>query len=756
VGALWCCFFLLDRIFPLPQERLHRPISQFIYSSDGTLMRAFSSSDQFWRLPVRLEEVSERMRRSVLVSEDRWFYYHPGFNPLSIFAAAVDNIRAGKAVRGGSTITMQIARMIEPKERTFGNKSLEVLRAVQLEWHYSKKELFEMYFNILPYGGNIEGVGAASLLYFNKTPENLTVSEIAILTAIPVRPSDFRPDADPEKCRVRRNRILERLHDESVITDEEYNDALEEEIPLARRDLPFIAPHFCQWQTERTPHDASILSTIDIGLQQYCERLAHQYNYQMSQKGVHNLAIVVIDNRTDELKAMVGSPDFYDEKHDGQVNGTVAPRSPGSALKPFVYGLGFDLGLISPALKVEDIPVTYSGYSPVNYDSEYHGVVSIREALINSLNVPAVNLTSKVGLKQLYDFLNNGGITTLERKYYEYGLPLILGSAEVTLLDLTNLYSSLGKGGTYHSLRTVMSESSDSGVALLSREAAFLLSDILSNLERPDLPTSWEFTVGMPRIAWKTGTSYGRRDAWAIGYNPRYTVGVWAGNFSGEGSIDIVGAKISAPVMLDIFSELSKGKEPVWYTVPDGIGVRRVSAVSGMLPNEFCSETIEEYFIRDVSPIKRDDIVTRIFVDRESGLQLSRECLAGRVYDEIMVENWPPRLAGWLSGHGVILNIPPLDPACRGGIIDDGPVITSPESGTKFMLVDYLPADYQKILLSGSTSSGGGVLHWFIDNRFYAAADEKEKLFYVPQRGIHEVMCVDEQGRSQALTFEVN
>jgi len=747
--------FVADRLFPLPKGRMFRKPSHFVYSREGLLMRAFSSSDRFWRKPVGLEEISPLMLKSVLVSEDRWFYYHTGFNPFSIIAAAYDNIKAGRTVRGGSTITMQIARMIEPKERTVLNKFVELLRAVQLELHYDKDELLEMYLNMLPYGGNIEGIGAASLLYFDKTPASLSLAEIATLTAIPVRPSDFRPDADPEKCRERRNRVLERLFASGVIERSEYDDAVDEEIPLERRQLPFIAPHFCQYQIDEEPDKVVINSTIDDAVQLFCERIARQSHFGLKQKGVNNLSVVVIDNRNGELLAMVGSPDFYDRSHDSQVNGALASRSPGSALKPFVYGLAFERGLISPELKVEDIPVNYAGYEPVNYDNEYHGVVSVREALINSFNIPAVNILSEVGLKRLYDLLEEGGISTLDRKYYEYGLPLILGAAEVSLLELSNLYASLGRSGIRKPLITDSDVKSDSTIEILSPEASFLLSDILSGLQRPDLPGSWEFTMGMPKIAWKTGTSYGRRDAWTIGYNPRFTVGVWAGNFSGEGSADIVGAEVAAPVMFDIFNELSKGLEPVWFEIPDGVGVRKVSAVSGMLPNEFCSKTINEYYIRGVSPVKRDNIETRIFVDNKSGLQLGRDCLHGRDYREEIVQNWPPRLAGWLAEHGTLTGIPPLDPQCRGSVIDDAPVIVSPEPGSKFVMVKYLPNDYQNIMLEAESTTGGN-LHWFIDNRHYATARSGEKLFYTPELGVHEIMCVDSRGRSHSLTFEVN
>lgn len=756
LGGLLLVGYGLDKhLFPLPKQALSKPHAQFVYSREGYLLNCFTSSDRFWRRPVTFEEISLLLVKCVLACEDQWFYYHPGFNPVSLVSAAVANLRAGRVVRGGSTITMQIARMMEPKERTIKNKLIEILRATQLELHYSKDELLETYFNLVPYGGNIEGIGAASLFYFDKPPSGLSLSECATLSAIPVSPSNFRPDKDVVSCSRRRDRVLAYLLDKEVIFRDEYDAARHEEIPSHRCATTSAAPHFCQSLALAYPDSVDLISTIDFEIQSTCERLTRRHHARLTPKEIHNLSLVVLDNATGEVLALVGSPDFGDDKHNGQINGARAARSPGSALKPFIYALGFERGLISPQTRLADIPVNYAGYSPENYDEEYHGVVSAREALIQSYNIPAVNVTAKVGLEKYYHLLKNGGLSTLGRRYYEYGLPLALGACEVNLVELSNLYATLARGGWYRNVSELRAHPDGERRRLFSQGVCYLITEILSDLKRPDLPTSWEFTSDLPRIAWKTGTSYGRKDAWTIGYNPKYTIGVWAGNFSGEGSIDIVGAEIAAPVMFDIFNKICSEADGRWFQMPDGVDVRQVCAVSGKLPGEFCKETIYEQYLPGKSPTQRCDIHHMVMVDKKTGHRLCRYCSAGRDYDEVIVQQWPAKLAGWLEGAGRFDPIPPHNPECRGILLADGPVITSPEDEAVYVLQDGIRAAYQQILLQASAPSGCRQVHWFVDWQFYASCEPGGRVFYTPATGKHHVMCLGDQGYSQSISFEV-
>jgi len=747
---------VLDRwVFPLPPEKLARPTAQFVYSREGRLLSSFASRDQYWRLPVTVGELSPRLIASVMSLEDRRFRYHFGIDPLALTAAAVADIKAGAFVRGGSTITMQIARMMEPKERTLLSKLLEMLRALQLETHYSKDELVEIYFNLVPYGGNIEGVGAATHFYFDKQPGDLSWSEAAILTAIPASPNTFRPDLHSEQCRARRDMILGVLHEQGILSADEYRSALDEEIPVRRFERPFVAPHFCQSIIAANRSTPALHTTLDFGVQLLCERLAKLYHGTLAPKGIHNLSVVVLDNRSGELLGSVGSPDFTDARHQGQINGVRARRSPGSALKPFVYALGFDDGRITPASRVDDIPVSYGGYSPENYDEKYHGVVAVSEALVQSFNVPAVNLTAEVGLRRFADLLRRGGITSLNRRYYDYGLPLVLGACEVSLLELCNLYATLARGGEFRPVQQLKADSAATGSRLISAGAAYLVSDILAGLQRPDLPSSWEFTADRPKIAWKTGTSYGRKDAWTIGYNPVYTVGVWTGNFSGEGSPYLVGAEAAAPFMFEVFDELMREAEPIWFERPSTIGVREVCAVSGLPPNDDCPLTRPDLYIENVSPVVRCDVHRRLLVDRHTGYLLCRACAWGATVDTVTIEQWPARLTGWLLGQNAVTALPEHNPACRGVIADERPVIASPEADAIYRMRPQAPREYQNILFEASVSHDCRKVHWFLDDRLFATAETGRGVFYRPEPGIHKLMAVDDFGRSTTVRFEV-
>jgi len=754
--ALITVALVLDRwTYPLPTGKLSRPPAHFVYSRDGRLLNSFASSDCFWRKPVALDRISPKLIASVTASEDQWFRWHAGVNPVSLVTAAVDNVRAGRVVRGGSTITMQIARMMEPKERTIGGKLVEMLRALQLELHYSKDDLLDIYFNLVPYGGNIEGVGAATHFYFDKEPDRLSWSEAAILTAIPASPNAFRPDLHPDRCRARRDRVLANLHQLGVIDDAEYRDALAEEIPSRRMNRPFFAPHLSQTALAARPRQTELRTTIDYNLQQLCERLAANYHATLRPKGINNLSVVVIDNRSGDLLAMVGSPDFNDTEHAGQINGALAPRSPGSTLKPFVYALGFENGLITPSSRLDDIPVSFAGYAPENYDEQYHGVVPVSEALIQSFNVPAVNLTAKVGLREFYDLLRAGGLNTLSHRYYQYGLPLVLGACEIPLLDLTNIYAALARGGEYRPVREFTDETLPKDRRILSTESCYLVSEILANLQRPDLPTSWEFTRDLPTVAWKTGTSYGRKDAWTIGYNPRYTVGVWTGNFSGEGSPYIVGAETAAPLMFEVFNALTRGQPPIWYERPPDVRLREVCTVTGQPPSEYCPSTRQDLYIEGVSPAAVCGVHQRIFVDHHTGYRLCRACMRGKAVDTLVMEQWPARLTAWLLGQHAVAELPEQNPDCRGIIVDDAPVIASPEPEAVYELRRGAPREYQKILFKASVAHESKSVHWFLDDELYATCTAGEGVFYLPEAGRHELMALDDLGRSTTIRFEV-
>ncbi|MEE9554782.1 MAG: penicillin-binding protein 1C [candidate division Zixibacteria bacterium] len=747
---------ILDRfLFPLPEGNLGKPASTFVYSRDNQLIRCFLSSDGYWRKPVSLSAISPLLRQSVVSREDRWFYYHPGFNPISLFTAAVDNLKAGRIVRGGSTITMQIARMMEPKKRTIGSKIIEIFRAIQLELHYSKDELLELYFNIAPYGGNIEGVGAAAYFYFEKEPSELTPSQAAMLTSIPNLPTLLRPDRNLNNCLVKRDRVLMTMLDRGVIDSSDYLEALDEKINGEKTDPPFLAPHYTTDLALKYPDRSIIRSTIDLKIQSICEGVVENNIDAFRSRGINNAAIVVLDNSKAEVMALVGSADFFDNKSQGQVNGASAARSPGSALKPFVYALAVEEGVLAPNTILNDLPVYYSGYSPENYDRKYRGTVTAASALKQSLNVPAVTLCSRVGMKNFYYLLNKGGISTLNRKYYEYGLPIILGSCEVNLLELTNLYSSLARGGLHLKLKTLKDGSSNDTLRLFSTETSFIISEILAELKRPDFPSCWEFSPNIPKVAWKTGTSYGRKDAWSIGYNSRYTVGVWVGNFSGESSSYLVGAEAAAPVLFEIFESLSGRDDAGWFERPAGVSQRFVCEASGKRPGDLCDVTVGEMYIPGVSPEGKCYIHKEILIDKTTGFRLCKFCVAGKSTNSNIYKDWPPRLMTWLLRTGRILQIPEHNPECSGTSGNDRPVIISPNEEVSYVIREHIPPSQQGILLDASVASSTRNVYWFVDGVLYGTVNPGQKLFFVPEKGVHKLTCSDDRGRSTSININI-
>ncbi|OGC90624.1 MAG: penicillin-binding protein 1C [candidate division Zixibacteria bacterium RBG_16_53_22] len=755
--AFLTVLILLDAlVFPLPMANLRKPSARFVYSRERYLLAAFAASDTYWRKPVALADISPLLQSSVIACEDRWFYYHPGVNPISLFMAAIDNIKAGKVVRGGSTITMQVARMMEPKPRTVASKLVEIVRAFQLELHFSKREILESYFNLAPYGGNLEGVGAASYFYFAKTPLALTASEAALLTSIPNSPSVLRPDLNFEKSLRARDRVLGVMLQRQIISKGKYDEAFSENVVARKHEQPFLAPHFTRHLADSGVPGPEIESSLSLRIQAACEGIIANHRPELAARGIANAAVVVLQNSSAEVLAMVGSADFFDGARQGQVNGTTSPRSPGSALKPFVYAMALDKGLISPNKIVEDLPVYYSGYSPENYDRKYRGAVSAAEALRLSLNVPAVWACSKVGQREFCRLLRTGGITTLTRNDQDYGLPIILGSCEIRLLDLATLYSALARQGSYIPYKLIRTQSGEDTVRLFTPEASYIISEILTELQRPDFPSSWEFSPDIPRVAWKTGTSYGRKDAWSVGYNPEFTVGVWAGNFAGEPSPDLVGTDIAAPMLFEIFEVITRGRDDAWFEMPQGVGTRDVCAVSGMIPTGACHATISELFIPGVSPTGPCNIHKEIMVDLKSGHRLCRYCTEGNKATHVMVEDWPAKIATWLVASGrAISSVPVHNPDCTGMPQGDRPLITSPNDDALYVIRKHVPIDLQRISLEASAAAGANFLYWFVDGELFTRAEIGQRVFYEPEPGAHNLTCTDDAGRSSSLIFHV-
>jgi penicillin-binding protein 1C len=743
-------------MIPLPEESLWRPSSTLVFDRNGQLLQSFISPDEMWRIQTPLKQVSPYLQESLLGFEDRWFYFHPGVNPFATARALIQNYRSHKITSGGSTITMQIARMMEPKKRTIGNKLVEMLRAFQLELRYSKRQLLEIYFNIAPYGGNIEGVAAAAWLYFGKEPSQLSLSEAALLTAIPNSPNAYRPNIDPlgsRKSRTARNNVLKRLFRLKKISRKAYNEAIAEEMSAGWQGWPNIAPHFCR-DLYLKYIDARLYSTLDRKVQATAEDLLRLHLDSLKPEGISNGAIVVLDNVSHEVLAMVGSADFNDQYHDGQVNGALAPRSPGSALKPFIYALAFQKGMISPAHYLEDVPTDFSGYAPENYDRGFSGIVQARAALERSLNLPAVDLEQKLGENGLYSLLKRAGVSSLRSKNH-YGLSIAIGGCEINLLDITSLYSGLANCGEYVKPRQLKTAPETAGVRLFDPGTAYLITDILTGLRRPDLPTCWEFT-SLPQVAWKTGTSYGHRDAWSIGYNPRYTIGVWLGNFSGEGARNLIGAEVAAPILFEMMNYMCRGQQIRWFSRPDSVGVREVCNISGQVPGPNCPNLINELYLIDRAPEKTCEVHKTVAVDMLTGYRLPPDYTGNRKYKMKTFLEWPARVGSWMeSNHVPIDRLPPLMPDWQGLLPGSPPQIRSPSLDCEYQLRGGVPLEDQKICCDASVGSDVHQIFWFVDGNLAGTVAPGEHLFILPVVGRHRVICQDDLGRSAGFTLTV-
>ena len=530
-------------------------VSTLALDRDGKLLRAYLTSEGRWRLPAAREEVDPRYFDVLLAYEDKRFFAHRGVDPLALARAAYQLVTNGHIVSGGSTLTMQVARLIEPRQkRSLYVKAREAVRALELEWTLSKDEILKLYLTLAPMGGNLEGVRAASLAYFGKEPRRLTLGEAALLVALPQSPETRRPDRSPETAQRARDRVLDRVAGRGLFSAEEIARAKLEPVPHERKPMPLIAPHAADEAKSASPHDPVLRLTIDARLQKQLERFARERAQALGAD--MSVAIVVVDNASGEVLARVASPDYFDERRAGQVDLTRAVRSPGSALKPFIYGLGFEDGLIHPETLIADRPIHYGGYQPENFDLTFQGTVTVRRALQLSLNVPAVAVLEEVGPSRLIARLAQAGAPLVLPKREAPGLALGLGGIGVRLIDLAMLYAGLARGGSVAPLVERQDAEPLPVRRLLEPVASWYVANVLLGTPPP------ENAVG-GRIAYKTGTSYGYRDAWAIGFDGKRTIGVWAGRPDGAPVAGLMGRTAAAPILFDAFARLAQSLEPL-------------------------------------------------------------------------------------------------------------------------------------------------------------------------------------------------
>jgi penicillin-binding protein 1C len=750
VIMLTIIFLLLDLIFPL---RINIPYSQVITASDGTVLHAFLSKDEKWRMKTELNEITPTLKKAIIYKEDKYFYYHFGVNPVAIMRALFNNIAAGTKTSGASTITMQVARMLDPKDRTYVNKAVEIFRAFQLEFYYSKDQVLQFYLNLVPYGSNIEGVKGASLIYFQQAPNYMSLAQTMALAIIPNRPSSLVIGHDNKIIMQERNKWLKRFEEEKIFPNEEIEDALLEPLDDERHRVPVNAAHLSIRLANMHPGEAIIHSTIDKAKQEKIENIAYNYIKRLHYKGISNCAVMVINNRNNSVEAYLGSADFYNREDQGQVDGVRAIRSPGSTLKPFLYATAFDKGIITPRTVITDVPVNFNGYMPENFDRTFRGNISSEDALANSLNVPAVKILNQLGIQVFISQLKAAGFRQVAADENKLGLSTVLGGCGATLEELTGLYASLANGGERRNLIWTKEDVVLPATRLFSQPAAYMTTGILTEHMRPDLPNNYESSMRLSRIAWKTGTSYGRRDAWSIGYNKEYTIGVWVGNFSGIGVTELTGADIATPLLFELFNTISYNSTNEWFRVPQGLDFRYVCAESGLLPNDFCTDQVMDYYIPGISTMQKCNHLKEIFVSADESISYCRNCLPQSGYVKKMFSNLKPELITFYESENISYETLPVhNPQCTRIYTENAPSITAPAQGSEYLLEK---DEKQQLMLACNADNEVKTVYWYVNNRFFASAPAHEKIFFSPGEGNIKISCTDDKGRNSDVMIEV-
>ena len=761
-------FLGLDFSFPV---NTNVPYSTIITARDGSILHAFLSRDDKWRMYAELTEITPTLRDAILFKEDKYFRYHPGFNPIAMLRAAGRNLLTGRRTSGASTITMQTVRLLEPRERTYGNKLIELFRSLQLEVHYSKDEILQLYLNLIPYGGNIEGLKSASLLYFGKLPTLLSLAELTTLTIIPNRPSSLRLGAHNALIVQERNRWLTRFRTNHLFDESTITDALSEPLTAYRREAPQLAPHLSRRLRSENPNTPIVHSSLNPAMQATAERLVQHYANRLLAYNIHNAAVLIVDNQSREVVAYVGSADFGNAFDGGQVDGVRAVRSPGSALKPLLYGLAFDAGIITPKTKLADVPTNFGGYEPDNYDRRFNGPVTAEFALANSLNIPAVSLLKEIGTPMLVSTLQKAGFSAIKKQAKDLGLSMILGGCGVTLEEMTRLYTGLANEGRVQPLKYTLFNSysikTEQPENLISPEAAYLITHTLTQITRPDLPNNFDNSYHLPRIAWKTGTSYGRRDAWSIGYNQRYTIGVWVGNFSGVGVAELSGANTATPLLFQLFNVLDYNSPTGWFTVPKGatkLTKRLICPETGDVPGDFCTNPVTDYCIMGVSRYRRCQHRKAVFTNAAGTLSYCPHCLpnqsAGTNDDGpsgVTRRSYPnvsPELMAFYQSHHIPVEVvPPHNPACErvfGGLSagQSGPLITSLNDGSDYFIN---PKQETEMELSCQAANDVQMVFWYLNDKLYCQSKPTEAVFFKPRPGGLKISCADDKGRNRDI-----
>jgi len=751
---IWGLVVAADRLWPLPLKEVNP--ARVVVDEQGTPLWRFADSEGIWRYPVTIEEVSPRYLEALIQYEDRWFWDHPGVNPFSVLRAAWQDLTSGRVVSGGSTLTMQVARLLDPHPRTFGGKIRQLWRALQLEWHLSKRDILTLYLNRAPFGGTLQGVGAASWAYLGKSPAQLSYSEAALLAVLPQAPSRLRPDRWPGRAEAARNKVLARMETQGVWSAKQVRESREEPVWLAPRQMPQLAPLFSRMMLGKS-RDDKIVTTLDAALQRQLEELAMNWKGRLPPRS--SLAMIVVDHATMKVRGWVGSVDINDDSRFSHVDMVSAIRSPGSVLKPFVYGLAMDDGLIHPASLLQDVPRRTGDYRPGNFDSGFHGPISMSEALLRSLNLPAVQVLEAYGPKKFAGKLRNVGLPLILPAGAQPNLALILGGAGARLQDIVAAYSTFARHGNAARLRLLPGDPLVER-PLMTPGAAWIIRRILANQAQP-LPDS-----ALPQVvplAVKTGTSYGYRDAWAIGVNARYVIGIWTGRPDGTPVAGQFGYASAVPLLNQVnnlllshsvVDEARLPRDPR----PASVGRGVICWPGGQaLPDgdDNCRRRLATWLLDGSQP------PTLLLPEQEgmrgirfplwldsAGKRVAADCPQAR---QKTVDVWPLALEPWLPGtERRAERIPPSSTQCPP-LSQDDPVPLILSGIQEGAVVKRLPGE-PRVSLPLQVSGSTGQRWWFLNGEPLNAQGRTYTL-KLEQAGEYQLLVMDEAGQVATVHF---
>jgi penicillin-binding protein 1C len=759
---------LLIYYFSLPRTLFQEPYSTVIESREGELLGAKIASDGQWRFPAQ-DSVPDKFKKCIVYFEDEYFYKHPGFNPGAMVNAFRQNRKAGKVVRGGSTLTQQVIRLSRKgKNRTYFEKIIEIILSTRLELGYSKDEILELYAAHAPFGGNVVGLEMAAWRYFGVQSSQLSWAENAVLAVLPNAPGLIYPGKNQIKLLRKRNHLLLKLHNAGIIDKLTYELSIEEPLPQKPYDLPQDAPHLLQ-RVAKNDAGLRIKTTIDHALQSRVNQIAKYYYNQFKQNEVYNLAVLVIDVQNRNVLSYVGNSPT-DADHQKDVDIIDAPRSTGSILKPFLYAGMLDDGELLPNTLIADTPTQISGYTPQNFNLTFDGAVPAHRALSRSLNIPAVLMLQDFGVHKFYEELQKFQLNNINKAPDHYGLSLILGGAESNLWDLCRTYANLSSTLNYYvknqakyrtkeftELNYKKGHESDFGSDtdqknILGAGSIWLTYNAMEQVNRPEGDEAWKFYDSSVKIAWKTGTSFGNRDAWAIGTNSKYVVGIWVGNATGEGRPTLTGVTSAAPILFDVFNLLPRQK---WFATPyKDLAEVEVCRLSGYLAKDNCPK-IKQWVSKKGKSTKVCPYHKIIHLDKAEQFQVNSSC---ENVDNIVTKSWfvlPPVMAWYYkSQHLEYLPLPPFKEGCEGTqttVMD----FIYPKANSKIYLTKDFNSEVQPVILKVASTERDKELFWYVDNVYKATTKTFHELPISPTAGIHYITVVDAEGNEIRRKVEI-